>query len=312
MADLIECVPNLSAGRDPGTVDAVETAIGSVPGVILLHRTSDYDHNRSVITFAGSPSAVLESAINAVAKAVELIDLTLHRGVHPRLGALDVLPFVPLQGATLEDCVALAHRAGQRIWDDLGIPVYFYEAAALHPARIKLEDVRRGEFEGLRSAVIDDQSKRPDIGGPGLHATAGAVIVGARKILIAYNIDLKTTDLLLAKSIARRIRTRDGGLPGVKALGLPLASRNLVQISMNLTDFEMTPPHVVYAEVARLAAEAAVEIDRSELIGLMPRKALEMAVADLLKLRSFSGQMVIENRIETAYSRFIASPDLLR
>ncbi len=311
VADLVECVPNFSEGRNSEIVDALETAIGSVPGAILLHRTSDTDHNRSVITFAGPPSTVVESAIRAVAKAVELIDLTLHRGVHPRLGALDVLPFVPLGGATLDDCVALAHQAGQRIWDELRVPVYFYEAAALHPGRVRLEDVRRGQFEGLLGAAISDESKQPDIGGPGLHPTAGAVIVGARKLLIAYNIDLKTTDLALAKSIARRIRTRDGGLPGVKAIGLPLASRNLVQISMNLTDFETTPPHVVYAEIARLAAAAGVEIEGSELIGLMPRKALEMAVADLLKLRSFNGHMVIENRIESAYPRFLPSPDLL-
>ncbi len=311
MVDLIECVPNFSEGRELPVVRALETAIGSVPGTVLLHRTSDYDHHRSVITFAGPPRAVLESAIVAVAKAVELIDLTQHRGVHPRLGALDVLPFVPIGDSTLEDCVTLAHRAGQRIWEELGVPVYFYEAAALLPHRIKLEDVRRGGFEALRSASLTDHSKRPDIGEPGLHPTAGAVIVGARKILIAYNINLKTTDLSLAKSIAMLIRTRDGGLPGVKALGLPLASRNLVQISMNLTDFETTPPHVVFAEVARLAAAAGVEIDGSELIGLMPRKALEMAVADLLKLRSFNGEMVIENRIESAYSRSVTSADLL-
>jgi glutamate formiminotransferase len=296
---VIECVPNFSEGRDATRVNALEGAIAESPGTLILHRTSDADHNRSVITFAGDPDAVLEAAVSAAAKAAELIDLNQHRGVHPRVGALDVLPFVPLEGATLADCIELAHDTGARIWKDLGIPVYFYEAAALRPDRVKLEDVRRGQFEGLREAVRVDESKRPDLGGPALHPTAGAVIVGARKILIAYNINLKSTDLDLAHSIARRIRTSSGGLPAVKALGLPLVSRNLVQVSMNLTDFEQTPPHVVYQEVARLAAAHGVEIEESELIGLMPRKAVEMAAAGLLKLSEFDSQRIIENRIDT-------------
>ncbi len=274
-------------------------AISSVPGSLVLHRTSDPDHNRSVITFAGDSEAVIESAIRATAKAAELIDLTHHRGVHPRLGALDVLPFVPLGDATLEDCVQIARRAGNRIWKELGIPVYFYEAAAIRPDRVKLEDVRRGEFEGLRDSAVTDETKRPDIGGPPLHPTAGAVIVGARKILIAYNINLKTTDLDVAKTIAKRIRTSGGGLPALKALGLPLLSRGLVQVSMNLTDFEQTPVHVVYSEVARLAADHGVEIEESELIGLMPRRAIELAAAGLLKMSHFDSQNVIENRIES-------------
>ncbi len=264
----------------------------------MLHRTSDPDHNRTVITFAGRPSSVVESAIRATAKAAELIDLNQHQGVHPRLGALDVLPFVPLGGVSLEDCVAIARLAGSRIWNELGIPVYFYEAAALRPDRIRLENVRRGQFRNLREAVETDKSRRPDLGGPQLHPTAGAVIVGARKFLIAFNVNLRTADLDLAKSIAKRIRASSGGFPAVKALGLPLASRGLVQVSINITDFEKTSLHVVYAEVVRLAAEHDVEIENSELIGLMPRRAMEMAVAGFLKLSDFDSQRVIENRIE--------------
>jgi glutamate formiminotransferase len=203
----------------------------------------------------------------------------------------------------LDDCVALAHRAGKRIWQELGIPVYFYQAAATRPGREELEHVRRGQFEGLREAVLTDETRRPDLGGPALHPTAGAVIVGARKVLIAFNVNLKTDNIEVAKDIARRIRASSGGLPGVKALGLPLASRGEVQVSMNLTDFERTPVHVVYAEVSRLAAARGVRVAESELIGLLPRKALEMAFADLLKLPEFHAQRVIENRIETLRSQ---------
>lgn len=301
-SSFIECVPNFSEGRDLASVNALESAISSVPGSFVLHRTSDPDHNRSVITFAGGSEAVLESAVRAAAKAAELIDLNDHLGVHPRLGALDVLPFVPLGEATLQECVTVARRAGNRIWKELGIPVYLYDAAAARPDRVKLEDVRRGEFEGLREAVLVDESKRPDIGGPSLHPTAGAVIVGARKILIAYNINLRTAELEIAKSIAKRIRANSGGLPGVKALGLPLLSRGLVQVSTNITDFEETPVHVVYSEVVRLAAAQGVEIEESELVGLMPRKAIEIAAAGLLKLSHFDSQRVIENRIEALTS----------
>lgn len=296
---LIECVPNFSEGRDLARIDAIESAITAVAGVLLLHRTSDADHNRTVITFAGARDAVIEAAVRAAAKAAELIDLNHHRGVHPRLGALDVLPFVPLEEATLSDCVAIARDAGTRIWDELGIPVYFYQAAAMRPDRIQLEDVRRGQFEGVREAVLLDETRQPDLGGPGLHPSAGAVLVGARKLLIAYNINLQSTDLDLAKSIARRVRASGGGFPAVKALGLPLESRGMVQVSMNLTDFEQTPLHVVYSEVCRLAAAHGVEIAGCELIGLIPRPALEAAAAGLLKLQHFDSQCIVERRLET-------------
>lgn len=303
---MIECVPNFSEGRDLLVVSELEQAIASVPGALVLHRTSDRDHNRSVITFAGEAASVEESAFLATATAKQRIDLNHHRGVHPRVGALDVLPFVPLGPTTMDDCVALAHRLGQRIWRELGIPVYFYAAAALRPDRFKLEDVRRGQFEGLREAVLSNDAKRPDIGGPALHPTAGAVIVGARKVLIAFNINLRTTNLDLAQRIAKRIRASSGGFPGLKALGLSLASRVLVQVSMNITDFEQAPVHVVYAEVARLAAAEGVEVEESELIGLIPRRALEMTSAGLLKLSGFHSQQVIEARIETVSSYRLA------
>jgi glutamate formiminotransferase len=281
-------------------VDAIESAIRSVPGSAVLHRTSDPDHNRSVITFAGLGNSVLESAVRAARVARERIDLNEHRGVHPRLGALDVLPFVPLTGTPLEYCVELAREAGRRIWEEVGVPVYFYEAAAKMPERVKLEQVRRGEFEGVSEAIPSDPSRRPDIGGPQLHPTAGAAIVGARKFLIAYNINLQTDDITIAKEIAKRIRTSSGGFPAVKALGLALPSRGLVQVSMNLTDFEQTPVHVVFLEVARLAAERGVQVEESELIGLMPRKAIEIAAAGFLKLHDFHSDRIIENQIESA------------
>ena len=243
---------------------------------------------------------MLESAVHAARVASELINLNDHRGVHPRLGALDVLPFVPLSDTSIEYCVELAHEAGRRIWQELGIPVYFYESAALKPERVKLEEVRRGEFEGINEAIPSDPSRRPDLGGPQLHPTAGAVIVGARKFLIAYNINLRTQDVSVAKAIAKRIRTSSGGFRAVKALGLALPSRGLAQVSMNLTDFEQTPLHVVFLEVVRLAAQQGVEVEESELIGLMPRKAIEMSAAGLLKLHDFHSDRVIENRIESA------------
>jgi glutamate formiminotransferase len=278
-------VPNFSEGRDLASIAALESAIAAVPGAIVLDRTSDTDHNRSVITFAGPPEPVLEAAVRVAAKAAELIDLTRHQGVHPRLGALDVLPFVPLRGVSLAECAELAHRAGDRIWNELRIPVYFYEAAARRPECRKLEDARRGACP-------------PDLGGPALHPTAGAAIVGARKVLIAFNINLATPDIEVAKDIARSIRASSGGFAGVKALGLRLASRGLVQVSMNLTDFEQTSVHTVFDRVRLLAAARGVEVADSELIGLVPRQAVETAFAHFVKLPSLDSGRVIENRLD--------------
>ena len=296
---LIECVPNLSEGRDPAKIERLLAELGTVPKLAVLHVTSDHDHNRTVITYAGAPDAVLEGAVRLAVVASQIIDLRGAKGVHPRLGALDVLPFVPLEGSTLHDCVVIAHEAGQRIWSEAGVPVYFYEAAALEPGRRNLEDVRRGEFEKIRSSALTDPAKRPDFGGPALHPSAGAVIIGARKFLIAFNVNLRTTDVAIAKAIARAIRTSGGGLPALKALGLSLSSRNLVQVSMNLTDFETTPIELAFSEVSRLARHYNVEIEESELIGLAPRRALNGDLANFIMLKTFHPNQIIENRLAT-------------
>lgn len=294
---IVECVPNFSEGRDPKIVDAIASVIARGPGIGLLGKTMDPDHNRSVITFAGTPEAVGEAAIRAVAKAAELINLNTHTGVHPRVGAIDVLPFVPVEGVSMEDCVSLAVEVGEEIWRTLHIPVYLYEAAARRPERKRLETIRRGQFEHLRQAAVEDPARRPDIGGPQLHETAGAIVVGARPFLIAYNINLATEDAAVADRIARSIRTSSGGLAHVKALGLPLASRKQTQVSMNLTDFHVTPPHVVFDEVRRQAQAAGVEVAGSEIIGFIPKAALEMAADHYLKCENFQPAIVVENRL---------------
>lgn len=294
---IVECVPNFSEGRDPAKVDEIAAAIGRGPDIAILGKTMDVDHNRSVITFAGSPEAVAEAALRAVAKSSELIDLNHHVGVHPRIGATDVLPFVPVEGVTMADCVALAIDVAQQIWRRLEIPVYLYEEAARRPERKRLENIRRGQFEGLRSLVRTDPDRRADIGGPELHPTAGAVVVGARQFLIAYNINLESEDVSVAKAIAKKIRTSSGGFPNVKALGLPLTARGQTQVSMNLTDFRTTPVHVVYDAVSREAEALGVNIAESELIGLIPKAALETTAQKYLRLENFSPDMVLETRL---------------
>jgi glutamate formiminotransferase len=264
---------------------------------VLLDRESDVDHNRSVATLAGAPEAVLEAALRGVGKAVELIDLNRHAGVHPRIGAADVVPFVPVEGVTLEDCVRIARRAGEEIWRRFQVPVYFYEAAARQPDRVNLENIRRGQFEGLRKDVRTNPARRPDIGDAELHPTAGAVAVGARKFLIAYNVNLATPDVAIAKRIAKTVRASSGGLRYVKAMGVPLASRNQVQVSMNLTDFEQTPLHVVFEAVKREAARYGVAVAGSEIVGLVPGKALEMAAEFYLQSENFHPGLVLENRL---------------
>jgi glutamate formiminotransferase len=270
-------------------VRAIEDAIASSSGVVVLRSEMDTDHNRSVITFAGPPDAVSEGALRGIETAVERIDLRQHQGVHPRMGAADVVPFVPLEGATLAECVVIARQTGEKVWKRLGVPVYFYEAAAMSKDRRLLEKVRRGGFENPNMA--------PDLGGPALHPSAGACIIGARKILIAFNINLATDDVEVAREIARKIRASSGGMPCVKALGLPLAARGLAQVSMNLTDFEQTPLHVVFDAVAREAAARGVAIAGSEIIGLVPKKALEDAAAHYLKCENFESGLVLENRL---------------
>jgi glutamate formiminotransferase len=276
-------------------VDAIAAA---ARGARVLDVTLDRDHNRSVITMAGGPAEVSEAAFRAVEQAVARIDLTKQLGVHPRIGAADVVPFVPVRGVTLADCAGIAVEVGERIWRELGVPVYLYEAAARRPDRVNLENIRRGGFEALREAVRSDPARRPDIGGPELHPAAGAVVTGARKFLIAFNINLSTPDLAIAREIAAAIRTSSGGLPCVKALGVALESRQLSQVTMNLTDFERTPVHVVFARVRELAAARGAGIAGSELIGLIPRAALEGSEEWLPTLEDFHPCRVLENALE--------------
>jgi glutamate formiminotransferase/formiminotetrahydrofolate cyclodeaminase len=300
MKRLIECVPNFSEGRDVAKVDALVDAMRAVPGVLVLDRESDADHNRSVITLAGEPEAVAEAVLRGVGKATELIDLTRHTGAHPRVGATDVLPFIPIEGCTIEDCVVLAKRVGREIWERFRIPVYFYEAAATRPDRVNLENVRKGQFEGLREDALRDPDRAPDIGEPRLHATAGAVAVGARKLLIAYNINLDTPDVSIAKKIAKAIRFSSGGLRFVKAMGVDLKARNLAQVSINLTDFEQTPLHRVFEMVKREAEHYGCTIVGSEIVGLLPRKAIELTAEFYLQLENFSPALVLEHRLASA------------
>jgi glutamate formiminotransferase len=295
---LVECVANFSEGRDAGVVDSLCEAISRGAGAAVLHRTSDADHNRTVITFAGTPEGVAAAAVRAAGKAVELIDLNRHSGVHPRLGAVDVIPFVPVEGITLAQCAKLARQVGQEIWREHKVPVYFYEAAALRAERQRLENVRRGGFEAIRTAAVSDPARAPDVGGPELHPTAGAAIVGARKFLIAWNVNLAGTDLEAAREIARTVRESSGGLPAVKALGLRLASRDQVQVSVNLTDFELTPLHRVFEAVATEAARRGLPIAGTEIIGLIPRAAIEAAAEACLRFENFTPSVVLEQRID--------------
>jgi glutamate formiminotransferase/formiminotetrahydrofolate cyclodeaminase len=307
MNTLIECVPNFSEGRRPEVVQQIVAAIQGVNGVTILDREMDADHNRSVLTFVGSKEVVGEAALRAVAKALELVDLNRHQGAHPRIGATDVLPFIPIEGVTVEECVALAKQVGEAIWQRFRIPVYFYEAAATCPDRVNLENIRKGQFEGLREEVRTNPDRRPDIGEPALHPTAGAIVVGSRKFLIAYNINLATSDLSVAKAIARKIRFSSGGFPFVKAMGVDLKARNLAQVSMNLTDFEQTPIHVVFDAVTREAEAAGTFVVGSEIVGLIPKKALEMTAAYYLKLENFNSELILENRLAAVRAERIPS-----
>jgi glutamate formiminotransferase/formiminotetrahydrofolate cyclodeaminase len=302
MKRLIECVPNFSEGRDPAKVDAIVAAMSSVPGVYVLDREMDADHHRSVITLAGDPDAVGEAAILGTGKAMELIDLTKHSGAHPRVGATDVLPFIPIDGVTIEDCVALARRVGDEIWKRYRIPVFFYEAAATRPDRVNLENVRRGQFEGLREELKKNLDRQPDVGEPKLHPTAGVTVVGARKFLVAYNVNLNTSDIGIANKIAKAIRFSSGGLRYVKSMGVELKARNLAQVSINLTDFEQTPMHRVYEMVKREAERYGVMPVGSEIVGLVPKKAIEMAADFFLQLENFSPAQVFENKLAAALS----------
>jgi glutamate formiminotransferase len=269
---VVECVPNFSEGKDARRVAAIVAAM-RVEGVHLLDWSMDADHNRSVVTVAGEPSAVVEAAVRGAGKAVELIDLTRQQGAHPRIGAADVIPFVPVSGIKLEQCALLARQAGLEIWRRYGVPVFFYEAAAARPDRANLDDVRRGQFEGLRDAVGNDSARRPDLGGPGLHPTAGACAVGARKFLVSYNIYFDSADVAMVRAIAREIRAASSGLKGVKAIGVLAHGR--AQLSLNIPDFKSTPISQVYRAVSALALRHKAAPVEGEVIGLIPEAACE-------------------------------------
>ena len=269
---IIECVPNFSEGTDAAKVSQIVAAM-QVEGVRLLDWSLDKAHNRSVVTIAGTPAGIVEAAVRAAGKAAELIDLTKQNGVHPRIGAADVIPFIPVSGASLAECAVLARQAGLLIWRRYGVPVYFYGAAAARPDRVQLEDVRKGQFEGLRDAARKDAARRPDIGGPELHQTAGASAVGARSFLIAYSVHLQQPDIAAARAIARDVRAANGGLHGVKAIAVLANGR--AQVSMNVTDFHVTPMRHVHATVQHLAQRHGVLIHDAELIGLIPEAAYE-------------------------------------
>jgi len=297
MAEIVECVPNFSEGRRKEVVDAIAQAIASVPGVRVLDRQMDADHNRSVITLVGDRTAVAQAAFRGAQKAVELIDMSMHHGEHPRVGALDVLPFVPIAGVTMDDCVALARSVGKRIADELQVPVYLYQAAATRLDRRALPDVRRGEYEGLKTEIETNPDRTPDFGPRRLHPTAGACIVGARPVLIAWNVNLRTADIRVAKRIAKAIRESDGGLPAVRAKGFELADRGLVQVSMNMVDYRKTSLVQAYEAIRSLAAKEGVEIAESEIVGLVPLDALIDGATQYFKLARFHREQILETRL---------------
>lgn len=295
MNKTVECVPNFSEGRRVGVVDEIVQSILSA-GVKLLDREMDRDHNRAVVTFAGEPDLVEEAAFRGVQTAARLIDLDHHHGEHPRIGATDVVPFVPIAGVTMDDCVQMARRVGQRIGSELDIPVYLYERAATRPERRDLAYVRRGEYEGLKNEIATSPDREPDFG-PKRLGKAGATVVGARPFLIAYNVNLATSDLRVAKEIARVTREKGGGLPSVKALGLELADKGIVQVSMNLTDFHVTGMLKAFNYVRAEAEKRGVEVVGSELIGLVPLGALTQLVGETLKLEGFGTEQIFEMQL---------------
>ncbi|HEX4427083.1 MAG TPA: glutamate formimidoyltransferase [Terriglobales bacterium] len=296
---LIECVPNFSEGRDKAKVDAIVEAM-KIDGVYLLDREMDSDHNRCVITLVGDRDAIQEAAIRGVGKAAELIDLTQHQGAHPRMGAADVVPFIPIEGVTLEDCVVMARHVGEQIWQRHKIPVYLYEAAATSPERQGLENIRRGQFEGIRADIETNAARKPDFGDPKVHPTAGTIAVGARKALVAYNVFLNTADVDIAKKIAKAVRFSSGGLRFVKGAGFLV--RGQAQVSMNLTDFEQTPVHRVFELVKSEAARYGVSPSSSEIVGLIPKKALESAAEWFLQVENFDSSLILENRLASVMS----------
>lgn len=303
MNQVVECVPNFSEGRNPDVLRALVDVVRSVPGVALLDETMDQDHHRSVVTFAGRPYAVAEVAFQMTRIASQLIDLRSHHGQHPRVGATDVIPFVPIRGVGMQDCVQLARMVGQRIGNELKIPVFLYEQAASRPERTNLEWIRKGGVKGLAARMETDQAWVPDFGPKHLHQTAGATVVGARWPLIAFNVNLKSRDLAVADAIAKAVRQSSGGLPFVKAIGVELKSQGLVQVSMNLTNYEETPIHAALAAVQREAELRGIEIAGTEFVGLVPQQALLDVVQQALQAERFDGGQILEARLDANESR---------
>jgi glutamate formiminotransferase/formiminotetrahydrofolate cyclodeaminase len=303
MKKIVECIPNFSEGNDSEKVELIVKTITAIPRVAVLDYSLDSDHNRAVITFAGEPEAVVEAAVRSAAVAVELINLNAHAGEHPRLGALDVLPFVPIKGVTMEECVEIARRAGERIANELNIPVYLYEKAATRRDRIDLANIRRGEFEALRHSIENDPNRKPDFGFRRVHPTAGAMAVGARSPLIAFNVNLTTDDPTVAEKIARAVRGSDGGLFNVKALGMELKSRNQAQVSMNLTDYEETPIFRAFEMVKREAARYGAAVAGTEIVGLVPQAALNACAEFYLQIENFSNDLILERRLSAELSK---------
>jgi glutamate formiminotransferase len=297
---IVECIPNFSEGRRTEVIDEIVEAIKSVAGAVLLDRESDPNHNRSVVTFVAATDRVVDAAVAGARRAAELIDLNKHTGEHPRMGATDVIPFVPISGVTMGDCVALARSCGERLWREVGIPVYLYEKAASRPERENLASVRKGQFEGIRDEISTNDARRPDFGEARVHATAGITAVGARPPLIAYNVNLATADLEIANKIARAVRHQSGGLRYVKALGFELKDRGIVQVSMNMVNFEGTPLFRAFEMIKREAERYGVAVVGSEIVGLVPQLALN-AVADFyLQLEKFSEDQILEHRLAGA------------
>ena len=302
MRKIVECIPNFSEGRRVEVVDQIVAAIKTVTGAVLLDRESDPNHNRSVVTFVAPPDSVVRAALAGAAKAAELIDLNKHSGEHPRMGATDVIPFVPISGVTMDDCVSLARQCGELMWTELGIPVYLYEKAATGPARENLATLRKGQFEGIREEIETNEARRPDFGEPRVHPTAGITAIGARPPLIAYNVNLGTADIEIANRIARAVRFQTGGLRYVKALGFELKDRGIVQVSMNMVNYEGTPLFRVFEMIKREAERYGVSIVGSEIVGLVPQGALN-AVADFyLQLENFSLEQILEQRLSAVMS----------
>jgi glutamate formiminotransferase len=297
MAKIVECVPNFSEGQRQDLLEEIAKVIKGVEKVRLLAYESDKDHNRSVFTFIGEPEGVRKAAFYAISKASELIDMNKHEGEHPRIGATDVVPFIPISEVSMDDCVELARTLGQEVAEKLKIPIFLYEYAASKPQRQNLANIRRGEYEGLKEAIVKDPDRKPDYGPSELHPTAGATVIGARMPLIAYNVNLNCDDIDIAKSIARAIRHSSGGLKYVKALGLEIKERGIVQVSMNLTNYQKTPVHRVFEMIKSEAARYGVDILGSEVIGLIPMDALVDTADFYLRIENFDKSQILENRL---------------